>query len=465
MLLIITVDYSLLHSEQDAQVCDATDDDSSTSAGYIKLPTISSQYPLTFAASMESKNNRFTLILILGMITAIGPFSIDMYLPAFANIAADLHTSVAHVSLSLSSFFIGISVGQFIYGPLLDKYGRKKPLLVGLTIYLLASAACVLVHSADLLIGLRFVQALGSCAGMVAARAMIRDLFSVKDNAKVFSKLMLVVAVSPIIAPTLGGFVTAAFGWHYVFVILTVMALVNILAVHYGLPETLAPNAGYSLKPKAILKNYIAVGKEPQFLTYALTGAVAAAGLYAYIAGSPGVFLELYKVTEQQYGLIFALIAGGLILATQINSRLLRKYSSEQIIPVALVFQCMAGIGLFIGAMIGGMPVWGVIVFLLFFLSCQGFIFPNSSALTMAPFSMNAGSASALMGGIQMSIGALASAIVSVFSNGTALPMSVVMAVCAIGSLLILLTGVRIIKYKASKLLVEEECVEMMGNN
>ena len=399
------------------------------------------------------------------MITAIGPFSIDMYLPAFANIAADLHTSVAHVSLSLSSFFIGISVGQFIYGPLLDRYGRKKPLFVGLIIYLLASAACVFVQSADMLIGLRFIQALGSCAGMVAARAMIRDLFSVQDNAKVFSKLMLVVAVSPIIAPTLGGFVTAAFGWHYIFVILTFMALVNILAVHYGLPETQPPDKGYSLRPKAIFSNFVAVGKEPQFLTYALTGAVAAAGLYAYIAGSPGVFLELYRVTEQQYGLIFALIAGGLIIASQINSRLLRKYTSEQIIPVALGFQSMAGIGLLVGALLGGMSVWVVILLLLMFLSCQGFIFPNSSALSMAPFAKNAGSASALMGGIQMSMGALSAATVSVFSNGTALPMSAVMAVCAVSSFLILMTGRRVIRYRATNSKVEEESVEMMGNS
>lgn len=398
------------------------------------------------------------------MITAIGPFSIDMYLPAFANIADHLHTTVAHVSLSLSSFFIGISVGQFIYGPLLDRYGRKKPLYVGLFIYLITSALCVFAQTADMLIGLRFAQALGSCAGMVAARAMIRDIFSVKDNAKVFSKLMLVVAVSPIIAPTMGGFITAAFGWQSVFVVLTIMALIIILAVHYGLPETQKADAGYSLRPSAIVKNYVAVMKEPQFYTYAFTGAVAAAGLYAYIAGSPTVFLELFKVTEKQYGLIFALIAGGLILATQVNSYLLRKYSSEQIIPIALFIQCLAGIGLFAWSWAGGIGLFGTIALLLLYLSCQGFIFPNSSALSMAPFARNAGSASALMGGVQMAIGAATSALVSFFSNGTALPMAIVMGCCAVSSFIILMTGTRIIKYKASKEKVEEECVEMMGN-
>lgn len=398
------------------------------------------------------------------MITAIGPFSIDMYLPAFADIATDLHTTVAHVSLSLSSFFIGISFGQFIYGPLLDRFGRKKPLYVGIVLYFLASGLCVFAQSADMLIGLRFIQALGSCAGMVASRAMVRDLFSVQDNAKVFSRLMLVVGVSPIIAPTLGGFVTSAFGWHYIFVILTLMALVILIAVHYGLPETRKADPGYSLKPPAILKNYLAVLKEPQFITYAFTGAVAAAGLYAYIAGSPTVFLELYKVTEQQYGLIFALVAGGLIIAAQINSRLLRKYKSEQIIPVALFIQSLTGISLFVGAFAGLHSLLFIILLLLVYLSCQGFIFPNSSALTMAPFSKNAGSASAMMGGVQMAIGASSSALVSIFSNGTALPMSAVMCCCAVSSFIILKVGTKIIRYKATKAAVAEECVDMIGN-
>lgn len=399
------------------------------------------------------------------MITAIGPFSIDMYLPAFADIAADLGTDVAHISLSLSSFFIGISFGQFIYGPMLDRFGRKRPLFAGLVIYLIASALCALVQSADMLIALRFLQALGGCAGMVASRAMVRDLFSVEDNAKVFSMLMLVVGVSPIIAPTLGGFVTAEFGWHYVFVILTVMALVIILAVHFGLPESQQADPGYSLKPKAIIKNFWAVLKEPQFVTYAFTGAVAAAGLYAYVAGSPVVFLEIFKVSEKQYGLIFALVAAGLILATQVNRLLLRQYKSEQVIPVALFVQSLAGIGLFVGSLGGWLNLIGTILLLIVYLSCQGFTFPNSSALSMAPFAKNAGSASALMGGVQMGLGALTSALVSILSNGTALPMTGVMACCAISSFIILKVGNRIIRYKTSKAAVDEEAVEMICNS
>lgn len=419
---------------------------------------------LHFNIKMAPKK-KFILILILGMLTAIGPFSIDMYLPAFTDIANDLHTTVAHISLSLSSFFIGISIGQFFYGPLLDRYGRKKPLYGGLMLYLVASALCALATSADSLIVLRFFQALGGCAGMVASRAMVRDVFAVEDNAKVFSLLMLVVGVSPIIAPTLGGYVTAAFGWHYVFVLLTIMSVIILIAIHFILPESREPDPGYSLKPAAIILNFRNVIKEPQFYTYAFTGAIAAAGLYAYIAGSPTVFMELFKVSKKQYGWIFSLVAAGLIISSQVNSILLGKFKSEQIIRVALFCQAITGTCFFIFSFNGWIGLGGTIFFILIFLSCQGFTFPNSSALSMAPFSRNAGSASALMGAIQMGIGAFTSALVSFLSNHTALPMAGVMAGCSTLSFCILLIGGRFIRFKANLITVEEETVDMIVNS
>ena len=200
--------------------------------------------------------NKFFMIVILGMLSAIGPFSIDMYLPGFPAIAEDLHTTVARVALSLSSFFIGISFGQLLYGPLLDRFGRKKPLYIGLSVYLLSSIGCAVCTSVDALIALRFVQAIGGCAGMVAARAMVRDLFPVEENAKIFSMLMLVIGVSPIIAPTVGGYVTAAFGWHYIFIILTIMAALILAAVHFALPESRKPDLSVSLLTTPIIKGF-----------------------------------------------------------------------------------------------------------------------------------------------------------------------------------------------------------------
>ncbi|AEW00422.1 Bcr/CflA family drug resistance efflux transporter [Niastella koreensis] len=411
----------------------------------------------------DKPTNRFYLILILGLLTAIGPFSIDMYLPAFPDIAKGLHTTVSQVMLSLSSFFIGISAGQFIYGPLLERYGRKKPLYAGLTIYLLASLGCALAASVQALIALRLLQALGGCVGMVAARAMVRDLFEVKENAKVFSTLMLVVAVSPIVAPTAGGYVTAILGWRWVFALLMIVNAFILAGIYFLLPESKKPDPNFSLKPRPIIKSFTSIIVHPQFYTYALTASISAAGMYAYISGSPSVFMDLFHVSEKQYGWIFALIAMGLIGSSQINSVLLRTYTSEQIIRIALACQTFVGLVMVTLTLLGFSELFITIFLIFLFLCCQGFTFPNASALSLAPFGHNAGSASALLGGIQMSIGACTSALVSVFQNNTALPMTGVMACCATGALTVLLVGRKIICLKARQNAVEQEDVEMIS--
>jgi len=412
---------------------------------------------------MSKNNKQFYLILILGLLTAIGPFSIDMYLPAFPDIAESLHTSVAGVMLSLSSFFIGISAGQLLYGPLLERFGRKKPMYAGLVLYLFASVGCALVTSVHSLIAFRLLQALGGCAGMVAARAVVRDLYEPQRMARIFSSLILVVAVSPIIAPTLGGYITAALGWRYVFAALILLTIILLAGVRLFLPESKQPDPSFSLKPLPILRNYAGIFKDRQFNTYAFTGAIASAGLYAYISGSPFVFMELFQVTEKQYGWIFAFIALGLISASQVNNLLLRKYSSEQIVRVALLCQALIGLVMAAVSFRGDAGLLVTIIFIFLFLSCQGFIFPNSSALSLAPFARNAGTASALMGAIQMTIGAGASALVSLWQNNTSFPMSGVMAVCALTALLVLLFGRKVIAYRAAKEMVEEEEVDMIS--
>jgi DHA1 family bicyclomycin/chloramphenicol resistance-like MFS transporter len=408
----------------------------------------------------QPKRNTFFVILILGLLSAIGPFSIDMYLPGFPDIARSMSTTIANVTLSLSSFFIGISVGQFIYGPLLDRFGRKNPLYAGLSLYLIASACCIFSSNVQTLIVLRFLQAIGGCAGMVASRALVRDLFDVSENAKIFSLLMLVVGVSPIIAPTLGGTISSTLGWRYIFAVLTVIAAIILIAVHFALPEGRKPVKDLSLKPGPIISGFLSVAREPQFYTYALTGATASAGLYAYIAGSPYVFMELFHVTERQYGWIFAIIAMGLIGSSQLNSVLLRTWKSEQIIRIALFLQVATGLTLLTGNLLGGLGLFSTIFLIFLFLCCQGCVFPNSSALSLAPFSTNAGTASALLGGIQMCIGALTSASVGWLSNQTAIPMSAVMAACAVTALTILLLGRKIIRYQTQQAVVEQESVD-----
>ena len=390
-----------------------------------------------------TRNKYLSLILILGTLTALGPFSIDMYLPGFPAIARDLDTDVAGVSLSLSSFFIGISAGQLLYGPLLDRFGRKKPLYVGLAVYIVSSLACAFASTLDALIYLRFLQAIGSCAAAVASVAMVRDLFPVEENAKVFSTLMLVVGVSPMVAPTVGGYVTAGFGWESVFLILAAMALAILLAVRFGLPESRPGDASMSLRPRPILTNFLGVLREPRFYTYALSGAVSFAGLLAYVSGSPLVFMEIYQVNEKQYGWIFAFLSVGLIGASQVNSLLLRRYRSEQIIVRALICQVLIAALFVAGTSLGLLGLFPTIGFIFISLCSLGFTFPNASALALATFTRNAGSASAMMGAIQMGIGALATVVLGLFQVHSALPMATVMAASATLALVILLAGRR----------------------
>ncbi|MBP6459408.1 MAG: multidrug effflux MFS transporter [Crocinitomicaceae bacterium] len=409
------------------------------------------------------KQSQFYLILILGLLSAIGPLSIDMYLPAFPSIAKGLNTTVASVMLSLSSFFIGISLGQLLYGPLLERYGRKKPLYFGLALYAISSLACATALSVETLIVFRFFQALGGCVGMVASRAMVRDLFDVKDNAKVFSTLMLVIAVSPIIAPSLGGLITTYIGWRYIFVMLIIVIAAIIAGIYFLLPDSKGPDPSYSLKPTAILSSFSSIIKHPQFALYTFSGSVASAGLYAFISGSPYVFLEIFKVTEQHYGWVFAFVASGLIGSSQLNSIFLKKYKSEQIIKVALYFQSFVAIVLASTALFGFSELYSTILLIFLYLCCQGFIFPNASALSMAPFGHNAGNASALMGFIQMSLGALMSAMVSVLHNESTIPMTGVMAFCSVlASLIFAISKIQTVR-AASVELVEEEEVEMIN--
>lgn len=388
-----------------------------------------------------TKGKYIKLILILGSLTALGPFSIDMYLPGFAGIAKDLNTSVANVSLTLSSYFIGISAGQLLYGPLLDRFGRKKPLFWGLLVYILTSLGCAFVTDIDLFIGLRFIQAVGSCAAAVASVSMVRDLFPVKDIPKVFSLLMLVVGLSPMLAPTIGGYITEDYGWHTVFFILMFMGIIILLASQMFLPNSYEPNLSISLKPKPIITNFISIIKVPQFYTYAFSGSIAFSGLFTYVAASPILFMDIFKVDPKSYGWIFAFMSLSFIGASQLNSLLLRKFSSEKMIFGALLSQSIIAIVFLVLTMNDMLGLYGTITMLFLFLACLGISNPNTAGLTLAPFSRNAGSASALMGAIQLGFGAFASFLVGVFVKDSMTPIVVIIAVTTIAAFIVLNIG------------------------
>ncbi len=391
----------------------------------------------------------FLLILILGALATISPFSIDMYLPGFPAIATDLNTTIDQVQFSLTAYLVGIAVGQILYGPLLDRFGRKKPLYVGLAIYVLASVGCAFTDSISSLIVMRFLQALGGCAGIVAAQALVRDLFPANKTAQAFSLITLVISVSPMIAPTVGGYMTSAFGWQYVFLVLAGITLLIMGAVYFFLPEGKGANSTMSLKPKAVLSNFYLVIKEPQFRIYALAGGLATAAPFAYIAGSADVFMNIYRVSEQQYGWIFAFLAFAMIGSTQLNHILLKKFKSEQIIKITLVYQSVIGLILVIGTYYGWYDKYALIILMFIFLTGQGLTGPNTAALSLAPFPNHAGSASALMGSWRLGAGGIVSAIVSLLHNHTAVPMVGMMVACAIVSLALLYIGNIRVKYRA----------------
>ncbi|WP_165438720.1 multidrug effflux MFS transporter [Albibacterium indicum] len=394
------------------------------------------------------KKKRFVIIVLLGLLAALGPFSIDMYLPGFQAIATDLGTNIEKIQMSLTSFFVGIASGQLVYGPLLDRFGRKTPLIVGLVIYIGASIGCVFIQTADGLILLRFVQALGSCGGMVASRALVRDYFPASETAKIFSLLMLVIGVSPILAPTLGGMVIHLWGWHFIFAFLAVLTAIIALGVIFVLPKSEA-NPQVSLMPRPIIRGFIQVLKTPAFIIYAIAGGTASSGMYAYLSGSPYVMMDIYGLTEQQYGWVFGLVAAGLITSSQLNNLLLKRHSSATVAYYALMMQAIVGLCLFLFAILDSLSLFSIIFLIFCFLACQGFVFPNTSALALNPFSKSAGSASALLGSIQLTIGAVASALVSMLHNNTYIPMTSIMAFCAVSSYLILIFAVRWTKKKS----------------
>jgi DHA1 family bicyclomycin/chloramphenicol resistance-like MFS transporter len=266
-----------------------------------------------------TRKRYFFLVLVLGALTALSPFSIDMYLPGFPNIAVALNTTAAKVSLSLSSYFMGLAGGQLLYGPLLDRFGRKRPLYAGLAVYLIASAACMAVTSIDQLIALRFVQAVGGCAAGVASIAMVRDLFPVKDIPKVISLLILVLGASPMLAPTFGGFIIEFYNWRWVFAALFLMGTAVLVAAVFFLPESHTPDTGISLKPAPILKGFIGVLAEPAFYTYAFSGAIAFSGLFVYVSGSPIVFMEVFGTTAAAFSRIFAVLSIGFIGSSHVR--------------------------------------------------------------------------------------------------------------------------------------------------
>jgi len=391
------------------------------------------------------------IILILGLLMTVSPFAIDMYLPSFGQIATDLGTTQARVSLSVASYFVGLAFGQMLYGPLLDRYGRRKPLYFGLSLFMIASLVCAISVSLEELVAARFFQALGGCVAWVAAATMVRDFFPVQDAPRVFSLLVLVLGVSPLIAPTAGGFVAVAFGWRVIFYCLAVIAGLVMMAVIFFLPAARPPDKSVDLRPRPMIRTFLSILREPQFITYSLSGALAFASLFTYVSGSPVIFMELYKLEPDTYGLLFAGTSIGFIGASQLNVLFSRRFRPDRVFRFVLPVQVFLVIGFFAAAAFAP-PVGMVIAFIFLIMACVGLLNPNASALALAPFNRNIGSASALSGCIQITLASIVSAVVGAFPDADLQYFAIVMAASPVLALLVWYVGGRFIR----RLVLEE---------
>ncbi len=381
------------------------------------------------------------IISLLGALSVISPFAIDMYLPAYHQVAQDFSVPSTTIALTLSSYFIGLAAGQLFYGPLLDRFGRKKPLYAGLGVFILASIGCTFSPTIEVLIALRFVQAMGGCVAGVASLAMVHDFFPVQQSAKILSRLFLFIAISPLLAPSTGGLITLAIGWRAVFLLLGAIVALILALIYFLLPEGHQPDASISLKPGPILREYGAILKHPTFLTYALSGAFSFAGLFTYVAGSPIIFMDGFHLSAQIYSGIFALLATGFIGASQWNVVLLRRFSSETLFLRTLMVQVVVALLFLFGAVMGWWGLIATIILFYVFLSCGGMAYPNAAALALAPFTKNAGSAAAMMGFLQLTIGSVISTGISLSSSRASLPIIALLAVTSSIALMILLIG------------------------
>lgn len=385
-----------------------------------------------------SPNHRHTeLIVLLGALTAFAPMSIDMYLPALPAVGAAFSAEPGHVQLSLASFFLGLAIGQAGYGPIADRFGRKRPLYFGLLLFMLGSAGCALATSIDMLIVFRFFQALGACSGPVLARAIVRDLFEARDVVRVFSLLLLVMGVAPVLAPLIGGQIVAWFQWRAVFWVLTAAGVVGLTGAIWRLPETHRSENTRSLALKSVAGSYYFLLKDRTFVGYALTGALSLAGLFAYIVGSPFVFIQLFHVAANHFGFFFGVNALGFILAAQINVRLVRRFETGVVIQRVLLIQIAAGVLLTAGTAAGLIGLYGTAALLFIYVSSIGCLFPNTTAMAMAPHGDRAGSASALVGVLQFAVAAITASAVGAANNGTALPMAAGVGLAGAGAYLL----------------------------
>lgn len=371
----------------------------------------------------RNKKREIGILLVLGTLIALGPFSIDMYLPAFESIAQDFSISKSDVGFSLTSYFIGIALGQLLYGPIMDKFGRKTPLLVGIVLYIIASIACFYSPNLWWLVAARFFQAIGASAGMVASKAVVRDVFPPEEVSRALSFLMLIMGGAPIIAPTVGSFLVTYYSWQVIFISLAGLATLMFISVINFLPESIIPDKSVNLRTPKVIKNYVGILKNKIFLFFSFAGSLTVGAMFGYISSAPIIFMDIYDLSETEFGWLFGMNAAGLIFGSQLNRFVLKRYSTfRTTYSIAYILVGLAILFLLNSLWSGNFYITIILLFGMLFL--LGFQNPNTTALSLYPFTRRAGRASALIGSMKMLFGAITSYLISEFTNISLVPLA-----------------------------------------
>lgn len=390
----------------------------------------------TPASLSTNSTSRVRMALILGTLSAFGPLSLDMYLPALPTLAGEFQSSTSYAQLSLTACMVGLAAGQLLAGPLSDVRGRRMPLIAGLILYTIASILCLVSPTMGSFVVLRFIQGAAGAAGIVISRAVVRDVYSGPELTRFFSLLMLINGVAPIAAPIIGGQLLAYTSWRGVFILLSIIGILTLVAVVVGLGETLPAERRSSGGLKQTLITFRKIAGDRLFMGYALTQGFVSAGMFAYISGSPFVLQKIYGISPQMFSICFAINGLGIILASQIAGRLAGKVSETRLLIAGLITAALGGTSLLIAILAGGNLI-SVLIPLFFVVSSVGLVNTASFSLAMANQEKSAGSASALIGVMTFLFGGIVAPLVGLGGEGTAVPMGIVIACADLGALLI----------------------------
>ncbi|MHA3090852.1 multidrug effflux MFS transporter [Acinetobacter brisouii] len=387
---------------------------------------------------MQQKPFSLLWIAVLAVLTALGPFSIDMYLSALPTMAKDLSVSTAQIANSLPAYFIGLALGQLVYGPVSDHFGRRKPLFFGLTLYVLASAVCVFAMHLEVLLIARIAQALGGCVGVVVARSAIRDRLNGTDAAHAFSLLMIVQGVAPIVAPLIGSLMLWAFNWRSIFVVLLVLGIISMIVSYFRFPETLPPERRQKHTVASALKSYIYLCQDRSFIVPALASGILMGMLFTYINSASEILIDHLGVSSGVFALLFGVNACGIIAVSNLNRFLIKRYDSLELLKLGSSIQFLGAIVLSAFVFSQHIALWSVMLGLFMIVACVGFIGPNATVLALSKQGQRAGQASALLGALQFAFGLVSGAILYLLPLKLEVSVSIVMILYSvIGGILV----------------------------